>query len=388
MAKVTLKDGSGRLTLKHLVEDVDRHGNVRLYVRRAGKPKIRLRQTPGTREFMEEYWVATSDNPNLPQSTAKKIHPIKNGSFRWLCTQYFGSAQFKALAKRTQYVRRRVLERICAADGDNPYAKLEARHIRKRRDDRADTPEAANAIVKALRQVFSFAVEYELAERNPASDVPYIKSGSQGHHSWTIDEVRQFEGRHPIGTKARLAQSILLYTGQRRSDIVRLGPQHTKNGWLTFTQAKNRERKPITLSIPILPELQSVMDATAVGNLAFLTTQFGKPFTSNGFGNWFRKRCDEAGLPHCSAHGLRKAGASIAAENGATERQLMAVFGWTTMKEAARYTRAARQKVLAASGIKLLSLEQNESKSVPLFPDKDSGGTKTAAKSLKNNSTD
>ncbi len=72
------------------------------------------------------------------------------------------------------------------------------------------------------------------------------------------------------------------------------------------------------------------------GNLAILVTTFGKPFTSNGFGNWFRKQCDEAGLKHSSAHGLRKAGAALAAENGATERQLMAIFGWTTMKEASR----------------------------------------------------
>ena len=76
------------------------------------------------------------------------------------------------------------------------------------------------------------------------------------------------------------------------------------------------------ISIPVLPELKAVLDATPTGNLAFLVTAFGKPFTSNGFGNWFRIQCDEAGLKHCSAHGLRKAGAALAAENGATERQL------------------------------------------------------------------
>ena len=88
-----------------------------------------------------------------------------------------------------------------------------------------------------------------------------------------------------------------------------------------------------------------MLDATPTGNLAFLVKAFGKPFTSNGFGNWFRKQCDEAGLKHCSAHGLRKAGAALAAENGATERQLMAIFGWTTMKEASRYSRAAPEGV-------------------------------------------
>jgi integrase len=51
-------------------------------------------------------------------------------------------------------------------------------------------------------------------------------------------------------------------------------------------------------------------------------TQYGRAFTVAGFGNRFRDRCHEAGLPHCTAHGLRKAGATIAAENGAIDRQL------------------------------------------------------------------
>ena len=129
-------------------------------------------------------------------------------------------------------------------------------------------------------------------------------------------------------------------------------------------------------------------DAAGAGGdpcrLAVLVTEFGKPFTANGFVNWFRKRCDEAGLPRCSAHGLRKAGPSIAAANGATERQLMAIFGWTTRKEADRYTRAARQKVLAASGMKLLTLDQKLNEKCPgTFPALADGGTQLPAKSLK-----
>ena len=49
--------------------------------------------------------------------------------------------------------------------------------------------------------------------------------------------------------------------------------------------------------------------------------------------------------PIARLHGLRKAGASIAAENGAAEHQLMAIFGWATSKEAERYTKAARKKI-------------------------------------------
>ena len=368
MSTIRLRDGLGKLHLKFLVEDTDRHGNVRLYVRKRGKGKIRLRGEPGTRAFLDEYWAAVKDGAPPQVDGAPRITAPEKGSLRWLCSEYFRSAGFKGLTDRTRYVRRGILDGLCKRDGDKPFALMEPRHVRKLRDERSDKPEAANAIIKALRQVFAFALEYELIQRNPAKDVPYLKSGSEGFHSWTIDEVRAFETRHPVGSKARLALALMLYTGQRRSDVVLLGPQHVRDGWITLTQAKNRSRKPVTLSIPVLPELRAVIDATAVGNLAFLVTEFGKPFGSNGFGNWFRKRCDEAGLPHCTAHGLRKAGAAIAAENGATERQLMAIFGWSTMKEAARYTRAARQKVLAASGMKLISLDQKPNESVPPRP--------------------
>jgi integrase len=382
MAKIRLRDGLGEMRLKYLAEDTDRHGTIRLYVRKPGQQKIRLRQAPGSQEFLEEYWAALkSEAPALP-APAKRASPDK-GTLRWLCVQYFASAPFRDLTERTRYVRQRILDRLCEQDGDKPYALLEPRHIRKRRDDLADRPEAANAMIKALRQLYSYAIDYELAQRNPAKDVPYLRSKSDGFYSWTMEDVAQFEARHPVGSKARLALALLLYTGQRRSDMVTLGPQHVKDGWITITQAKNRARKPVTLSIPVLPDLQDIIDQTQTGNLAFLVTQFGKPFTADGFGNWFRKRCDEAELPTCSAHGLRKAGAALAAENGATERQLMAIFGWSTMKEAARYTKAANQKVVAASGMKLLSREQKQGKTVPLFPAQESGGTKALPKPLK-----
>jgi integrase len=124
--------------------------------------------------------------------------------------------------------------------------------------------------------------------------------------------------------------------------------------WIAFTQHKNRNKSPVTLTIRVLPELEHLLAEGPTGALSFLETQFGKPFTANGFGDWFRRRCNEAGLPHCSAHGLRKAGATIAADNGATAHQLMAIFGWTTLKQAELYTKKADQKRLAGVATRLL----------------------------------
>src|SRR5262249_39641163 len=140
---------------------------------------------------------------------------------------------------------------------------------------------------------------------NPARDVARLRPKRLGgHHSWTPEEVNQFEQRHPLGTKAHLALSLLIYTGVRRSDVVALGRQHVRAGWLKFTAHKNRNKKPVTIEIPVLPILAEIIAASPTGDLNFLETDYGQPFTANGFGGKFKQWCREAGLPHCSAHGL------------------------------------------------------------------------------------
>jgi integrase len=208
--------------------------------------------------------------------------------------------------------------------------------------------------------LFAWALESGLVESNPARDVVRLKNASAGHHSWTGEEVEQYEARHPVGSKARLALALLLYTGARRSDVVRLGRQHVKAGWIKFVAQKNRRRRPITIELPLPPELARIIEATPSSGLTFLQTEYGRPFTAAGFGGWFRDRCDEAGLHHCSAHGLRKAGATRAAENGATAHELMAIFGWLTLKEAERYTAAAQRRRLAKNATRLLARAADE----------------------------
>lgn len=332
--------------LKYLVRDRDRYGRVRWYVRKPGEKKVRIEGEPGSRAFMAAYERAMGEPARLG---------IRPGTLRALCVSYYGSAEFKALDQRTQGIRKRLLDRVCENAGHHRARDITMSAIRRKRDELAEAPEAANAFIKAMRQVYKHGVDMEMVPSNPAREVPYIKTGSTGHHSWTVEEVAQFQAAHPIGTKARLALSLLLYTGQRRSDVVVMGPQHIRDGWLTMTQAKNQKRKPVTVSVPILPVLAEVIAGTECGHLAFLVTDWGKPFTANGFGNRFKKWCREAGLSeHCTAHGLRKAGAAMAAENGATEHEIMAVFGWTTPKQAAHYTRAAQRKPMAERGMAAL----------------------------------
>jgi integrase len=303
------------------------------------------------------------------------LHRVRGvGSVRSILLNYL------RLDERTRRVRRGIIEATFdepIAPGsprffrDMPLTRMTEDAIEVLRDRKIQMPEGANARLKAIRQVFKFGVKKKLAPRNPARDVEYFKSGSAGFHPWTPEEVQQFEARHPVGTKARLALALMLFTGQRRSDIVRFGKQHAKAGKLSFTQYKGRNRKPKRLTLPILPALQKMIDATPCGDLTFLVNEWRRPFTDAGFGNWFRDRCVEAGVPG-RAHGLRKAGATIAANNGATSHQLMAIFGWDT-KEAERYTRAANQLRLAEAAMHML--ETPEQYGTEPCPTEAPGGT-------------
>lgn len=345
----------GTIQLPYVMRDVDRHGKVRFYFRKRGQLKILLKGAPGSEGFARSYQAALAIHaPDTGPASRQEAQTL-----RWLVEQYYGSGEYKQLDTRTRHVRRLILDRFCESNGDLPFALMEARHVRQIRDKTADRPEAANSLIKALRQVFKYALKMERVRDNPAMKVEYLSSRPGGHHTWAVDEVRQYEERHPVGSMARLAMALLLYTGQRRSDVVQFGRQHVKDGWLAFTQMKNRNRKPVTLEIPVIPALREIIDATPSRGLAFLETAFGRPFTANGFGNKFRGWCDQAGLPHCTAHGLRKAAAARLAEIGASEHEIMAITGHQTLKEVVRYTRAARRRQMAESGMaKLASAQQ------------------------------
>lgn len=383
----------GRLP-RYCVEDVDRHGNVRVYLRRKGWPKLRIQGVPWTEPFMEAYRAALE---GTPAEKPRDRHATLPDTWKWLCQQYIGSTRFKGLDAVTQRRRRALLEATYdeptkpgakTVFADFPLARLTPAAIRILRNRKAAVPDGANNTIKAIRAVFKWAVmpEVALTSQNPARDVSYIATSSEGFHTWSLSEVQQYIERHPPGSRAYLALCLLLFAGGRRSDAVLFGRQHVQGAWLRYTQHKGRNAKPMTLEVPLLPILCAAIKACPSQNLTFLVTERGKPFTSNGFGNWFKDRCRDAGLPHCSAHGLRKAGATLAAENGATERQLMAMFGWRTSKMAEHYTRKAEQKRLAGGAMHLIDLDRTGMDGVPLFPARRTGGTIRGNTAMKSTS--
>jgi integrase len=350
---------SMQIDLKHIRRDRDRHGNARIYLRVPGRVQVRLREAPGTAAFLAEYQAALA--AASPTTAADERHGVP-GSLRWLCMAYYRTPEFRGLGATTKSVRRSHLDSICDSRiatgelrGALPYRGMKTKNARKIRDEWAkDGPEAANGRTKALRALYVWAMSAGHVDHNPARDVPRLRGSIEGFHSWTIDEVEQYRARHPIGTKARLALDLLLFTGTRRSDVVTLGRQLVRDGWFHWTEYKGRDRQRKDRAVPILPVLQATIDASPTGDMIYLVSEFGKPLTKDRFGRKFRDWCDEAGLHHCSAHGLRKAGATIAADNGATSHELMAIFGWESLKQAELYTKRANRKRLAGKAMHLL----------------------------------
>ncbi len=222
------------------------------------------------------------------------------------------------------------------------------------RDRRSATPSAANNFLKAMSVLMEFALEAGLVDHNPVRDVKKINTKSDGFHTWTVAEVAAFEARHPVGTMARLAMDLMLYTGLRRSDVVRVNRSHIAGGVLSIQPVKTQRSSGVIVTVRILPVLADSIEKTPTGEKTLLISGWNRPFAVKGFGNWFRDHCDEAGVPG-SAHGLRKAAATRCAENGATASELMAMFGWTTLQEAERYTRAAERRKLGLQGSDKLS---------------------------------
>jgi integrase len=258
------------------------------------------------------------------------------------------SASFAALAPTTRITRRRLLEQFRDEHGDKGIATLGRIHVDRLISAKADKPGTALNFLVALRGLMQHAVAMGLRADDPTVGVRGPKFQSAGFYSWTEDDIAAFEAKHPIGTRARLAFALLLYTAQRRADVVQLGRQHLRAGLLHVRQSKTGK----SLAIPLHPDLQAVLEATPPEHLTFLVTRDGKPYDPDAFTHWFKRKCRETGLPaRASVHGLRKAACRRLAEAGCSASIIASISGHASLREIARYTAAAEQVRLARQGI-------------------------------------
>jgi integrase len=303
------------------------------------------------KQYSEAMQGIEPDHTTLPSPV--RIVP---GSMNDLAQAYLRSPGFLGLKPSTQTTRRNIIAAFCKHHGSKPVNLLARRHLGDIIGAKASTPMAANNLLKVLRYMLDLAIEREMIVSNPAIGLKLYRSKSEGHHTWTEQQVEAFEARHPVGSRARLALALLLFTMQRRGDVVRMGWQHVKKrrdddgierSYIAVRQEKTNE----PLLIPIHPELMQALEAVPRKNLTFLMTEKGAPFTSNGFGNWFRDRCNEATLPQCSAHGLRKLATVRLFEAGCSQEMVKAMGGWRSDSSLRPYKHKINQARLAQQAV-------------------------------------
>lgn len=332
----------------------DRHGKLRHRLRltvSGRKIDTYLSGVYGSTEFRAAYEVALQG----AQVTSLKA---RLGTVAFLIEAELSSIAFKGLADRTKASKRGRLDWIKRAIGDARYEALRPSHI-ERLMEKKGGPSAANRLRKDLSQLFRFAAKrYGFRGQNPATLAETCRVKSGGFHTWTDEEVGVFCEKFPSGHKARLALEIFLCTGAARQDAAALARANIRGPRPYYRRGKTGQ----DVDLPILPELARELSLLPSSQMMLLAHgELAKPYTPDSLGNWFRDRCSEVSLDHCSSHGLRKAGARRLAEHGATEWEVMAFLAHRTARESSRYVAAANRTKLTTSGMAKLSLEQEQS---------------------------
>ncbi len=328
----------------YLVREVTRHGAVIWYVRKGRGKRFRIHAAYGTPEFMAEYEAALLGKPHKAKSR------IPAGSLAWLWERYLDSLAFGQFSKATKSKKKNAMKRILASVPDATIAEVTSKAVKAGIDKRRDHPNVAREFLETLRGMFQWAVEAELVKSDPTAGIKTPRDkDTTGYHVWTEAECQQFEACWPRGTWQRLAFDLLLYTGLRRGDVVKVGRQHIRDGLLVIKTEKTGEEA----FIPILPPLAEAIANGPTGDLTFITGKRGRNMTKESFGNQFGKACRKAGVPG-SAHGLRKAMANRVA-HWLTEAELEAIFAWERGSRVSTiYTQQVVRERLAKSAAKKL----------------------------------
>jgi len=344
----------------HLHREITRHGRPTWYVRIGKGPRTRIKGEYGAPEFTAAYDAAIGGKP------APEPQQFNAKTLGWLIERYHDSVAWAKLSPATRRQREGILRAVAETAGRDPITRIDKAAIERGIERRAAAPHSQRHFLQTVRGLFQWAVKAKHADNDPTSGLKSIRPSTEGHMPWSDEWCEKFERRWPLRTRERLAYEVMLNTGLRRGDAVRLGRPHVKKGVATIRTEKHAQGKlGEIVTIAITPNLQAALDAGPIGDLAFICGDKGRPMKKESFGNWFGEVCRSTGIPG-TAHGLRKTRATRAANNGATEAELEAMFGWARgSKEAAEYTRKADRVRLALQGSAKLEDDNKSRTSIP-----------------------
>ena len=332
-----------RPRMPYLNHERTRHGRM-IWVVRVGKgPRTRMRAPYGSPEFMREYHAAIES----PAAARGRREPDED-TFARLWLLYHASPAWAQLSPATKKQRENLMRVALERAGNQPLERWDRKFIIASCDARAKTPGQARNFLKTLRALFRWALSREHVEADPTTGIKVLKQTGDGWHTWTAEEMAAFEARWAVGTRERLAYDVLVWTGLRRGDAARVGPQHVRDGEITIQTEKTGR----VVVLPMLKPLADSIAASPTGSETFIASRDGKPLVKEAFGNWFAVVCAAAGVPG-RAHGLRKALAVKLAEAGATDSEIEATLG---NEMASLYRRRASDRRLAATALARLGI--------------------------------
>jgi integrase len=334
-----------KLALKFVNSFRDRHGRLRHYFRCKGGKAIPLPGLPGSEEFMAAYQAAlTSLETEQVEIGASRTLP---GTIDALVVAYYRSAEWNNLSRSTKKNRKTTIEQFRERHGTYPVATLKTDHILKMMAAIA-SPSVRRNWLKAIRHLLQSAIP-TMRKDDPTSGIATVKlPKGKPHHTWSDVEIGQYRAFWPLGTQQRLVLEFALETASRRCEVVKLGPQHIKNGRIRIERAKGSRN----VEILVTPELQAACDAMPRNHLTYVVNAWGKPRSIEGLGVVFAEWATQAGLPaRCRLHGLKKACLTQIVDNGGTSHEVMGVSGHKSLSQVELYTREANQKRLGDSGM-------------------------------------
>jgi len=321
----------------------DRHGKERWRFRR-GKLTRAIPGLPGEPHFEVAYNDALAGRTTAAAVIRHPNHALpRTLKAAWRLATAHDNMDWQKLGKssRDSYIER--AERLLAMEiapgctyADAPIADLRRRHVKQLLGAMSDRPHAAYDAFVVLRKMVLVALDEEWIEIDPTHRVKY-RPKPAGHRAWTDAERATFEARWPLGSRPRTVYALALYTGQRRSDLVRYRWNDFKSDTLPVTQQKTGKE----LRLPILPQLREALNA------ADRSSDLVVPLDADTLTNYWLAWTRECGLEGCTLHGLRKTLGKILAEEGATTRELMEMLGHDSISHAELYSKEAEQARLA-----------------------------------------
>jgi integrase len=159
----------------------------------------------------------------LESNVANARSRLAKGSVRWL-----QDSMAAPNLKSWQISYRRIYERFRSQHGAKNIAAIQTVHVNSLIDEMADRPAAAKIFRLRLKALMDFAVGAGYRADNPVVNAKRVKHRDKGIRPWTEQDIADFRARWPVSSPQRIAFEILLHTGLRRSDAVRLGRQHLR----------------------------------------------------------------------------------------------------------------------------------------------------------------